>query len=344
MATGCHGSPVVSTAAASAAAATRIAAPRLPRWRGASRKMTGPGRASAARGRRAVCGRARRAPLRASSPAASRSGASFAASASTSSRSPLTSTISAPKRSACLSAWKPSMRTRSVGGGSGTVAGARLVARLAAAVPEHVVDGGRGRGPVGLDQQFDRVQRAGADLDLLGRVVLDQLLALDPRAPGRRRSAGRRRCAARAGRGCRRTASGGRGRSASASPESARSAAAIWARLKNGIRSSPYGRDVVPGVPARELRWPAPRRCRSARSPGTSRPRLAELAQVALEVAHQLVLGVLAERRARSLRRVIVLQLVAPSTARGAAGPPRPCGSRTARAACAASGTSRSRS
>src|SRR4051794_8596323 len=54
-----------------------------------------------------------------------------------------------------------------------------LVARCGAAVPEDVVDGGGGRVAVGGDQQLDRVQRAGADLDLLGRVVLDQLLGVD---------------------------------------------------------------------------------------------------------------------------------------------------------------------
>src|SRR4051794_34183144 len=51
------------------------------------------------------------------------------------------------------------------------VAGMRLVARRGAPVPQQVVDrGGRGR-TVGLHEQLDRVQRAGADLDLLGRVV-----------------------------------------------------------------------------------------------------------------------------------------------------------------------------
>src|SRR3954466_2731385 len=104
------------------------------------------------------------------------SGARAARSASACARSPVTSTICAPKRRACLRAWKPSSLTVSPGsghlicGGSGTVSRARLVARAGAAVPEHVVDGGRGGVPVRRDEQLDRVQRAGADLDLLGGV------------------------------------------------------------------------------------------------------------------------------------------------------------------------------
>ena len=90
---------------------------------------------------------------------------------------------------------------------------------------------------VGGDEQLDGVQRAGADLDLLGRVVLDQLLGVDPgdevvvelehavepqhvrdEVVGEERQRGR-------------------GRRAGARPASARSAAAICARLKNGTAS-----------------------------------------------------------------------------------------------------------
>src|SRR4051794_34640775 len=65
-------------------------------------------------------------------------------------------------------------------GATRAVARAGLVARLAAAVPEHVVDHRGTRASVCGDEQVDGVQRAGADLDLLRRVVLEQLLRLDP--------------------------------------------------------------------------------------------------------------------------------------------------------------------
>src|SRR3954466_2597298 len=61
------------------------------------------------------------------------------------------------------------------------VARTRLVARLAAAVPEHVVHHCGRRVAVGGDEQLNGVQRARADLDLLRRVVLEQLLRRDPR-------------------------------------------------------------------------------------------------------------------------------------------------------------------
>ena len=57
-----------------------------------------------------------------------------------------------------------------------------LVARRGAAVPEHVVDRGRGgAGRVGLHEQLDGMQRAGPDLDLLRGVVLDQRAGVDAR-------------------------------------------------------------------------------------------------------------------------------------------------------------------
>ena len=123
-------SPVVSSAAASAAAATRTQAPMLPMLRGCSSRTTGAGRGSAsvaasveagAAGDRHDAG-ARRpaAPARPVSPASIRS--SLAASWPGQVRCQLgrqapparpgstatASTSSAPKRSACLRAWKPS--------------------------------------------------------------------------------------------------------------------------------------------------------------------------------------------------------------------------------------------
>ena len=69
------------------------------------------------------------------------------------------------------------------------------------------------RAPTALgDDQLDRVHRAGPDLDLLGRPVLDQLAALDPLEQRGVVAAARRRGAGRGGRGCRRTSSAGRGR------------------------------------------------------------------------------------------------------------------------------------
>src|SRR4051812_20969847 len=55
----------------------------------------------------------------------------------------------------------------------------RLVARGGAAVPQHVVHGGGGGGAVGSDEQLAGVQRARPDLDLLGGVVVQALLAVD---------------------------------------------------------------------------------------------------------------------------------------------------------------------
>src|SRR3954465_10749161 len=62
-----------------------------------------------------------------------------------------------------------------------TVARNGLVALARAAVPEDVVAVRGRRGAAHRDQQLDRVQRAGADLDLLWRAVLEQLAGLDPR-------------------------------------------------------------------------------------------------------------------------------------------------------------------
>ena len=107
----------------------------------------------------------------------------------------------------------------SVGRGRGTVAGVRLVARRGAAAPQHPVEGGGGRRRrVRVDEQLDGVQRRRADLDLLARVVLEQRAGVDAPRRDRRRTRARRRSAARAGRGCRRTASGGRGRSRARCP------------------------------------------------------------------------------------------------------------------------------
>ena len=128
-AAGSHGSraPVVSTPAAPAAAATRTTAPTLPRWRGSSSSTTGT-RAAGSSGR-GVEGRAPRdrddprarrprhesasgrSPASRAS-AARRSGASRSASrSSAAASSAAAATTSAPKRSACLSAWKPSSST-----------------------------------------------------------------------------------------------------------------------------------------------------------------------------------------------------------------------------------------
>src|SRR3954464_12463447 len=67
----------------------------------------------------------------------------------------------------------------SIGRAGRPVARVGLVARGGAAVPERVVHGGGGGGAVGLDEQLDGVQRAGPDLDLLGRVVREALLLVD---------------------------------------------------------------------------------------------------------------------------------------------------------------------
>ena len=188
------------------------------------------------------------------------------------SRSPVTSTISAPNRSACLSAWKPSIRTRSVGGRAGTVAGACLVARLAAAVPEHVVDGGRGRVADARATSSSTACSAQARISTSSgescsirvsrsirpdEVVVEREHAVDAQHV-RDEVVGEQRQAVEAGRvgqpGEREVGGGDLGALEERDPVVA------------------VGRDVVPGVPARELAWPAPRRCRSGRRPGTNRP------------------------------------------------------------------------
>ena len=149
--------------------------------------------------------------------------------------------------------------------------GPGLVARLGAAVPEHVVDRGGRRGAVGGDEQLDGVQRAGADLDLLGGVVLEQLARRRCARRGRVRTRARRRGAGRGGRGCRRTASAGGGRASGARPASARSAAAICARLKNGTRAPVVARDVGEARPGREvLLEPVATRARERNAPPCS--------------------------------------------------------------------------
>ena len=180
------------------------------------------------------------------------------------------------------------------------VARVGLVARGGAAVPEHVVDGGRGRVAGGPATSSSTACSAQARISTSsGESCSSSSLGVDARDQVGVEARARRRCAGRGGRGCRRTASGGRGRPSGARPASARSAAAIWARLKNGTVVAVVGRDVVPGGPARERRRRAPRpsrrRARSARNAAVDR-RSPELVEVALEVAHQLVLGVLPER------------------------------------------------
>ena len=55
-----------------------------------------------------------------------------------------------------------------------------LVPRPLTALPQVLVDGRRGTRPAGRDDQLDGMHRARADLDLLGRAMLDQILPLDP--------------------------------------------------------------------------------------------------------------------------------------------------------------------
>ena len=127
-ASACHGSavPVVITPAAPAAAATRTQAPRLPRWRGSSSAITGAGpgwatmpSGSSWRGRRATATTCARGTTAASSSSSTTVGVERdvrreprAQSAASSSASAVqTPSSSAPKRTACLTAWKPSSTT-----------------------------------------------------------------------------------------------------------------------------------------------------------------------------------------------------------------------------------------
>ena len=125
----------------------------------------------------------------------------------------------------------------SVGGVAAAGARAGLVAGPAAAVPERGVDLGRGEVGAGGGEQLDRVDGGGAQLDLLGGAVDEQLAGFDPgaeagsrpRMPSRRRTWGTR-LSAKAVR---------RSRSARpTTPARSRSAASSWARLKKGTRSS----------------------------------------------------------------------------------------------------------
>ena len=69
----------------------------------------------------------------------------------------------------------------SIGGAARAVARDGLVPRPLTALPQVLVDGRRGQPrPAGRDDQLDGMHRARADLDLLGRAMLDQLLPLDP--------------------------------------------------------------------------------------------------------------------------------------------------------------------
>ena len=147
--------------------------------------------------------------------------------------------------------------------------GTGLVGGLLTAVPEHLIDLGGGHGDRRRgDDQLDRVHRAGPDLDLLGRTVLDQLAALDPLRPGRARTPGPDRAAARAERGCRRTSSARRGPRSARPPRGARSAAAICARLRNGTAAR-RRRAVGEALPPRR----ASGRARTAEPPASSTQR-----------------------------------------------------------------------
>ena len=212
--------------------------------------------------------------------------------------------------------WTPPRRSRSatsggatrgsVGGGARPVARVRLVARRGAAVPQRVVDRGRGRGAVGGDEQLDGVhaRRRGSRPPRASRARSARRGRSARRA--RRRTRARRRCAARAARGCRRTASARRGRRPGARPCRCRSAAASWARLKNGTARAVVGRDVAPGrqrAPAARRARPRSRRPR-ARARGTSRRARSRTCapssrSARREQRHQLVPGVLARTRRR---------------------------------------------
>ena len=113
----------------------------------------------------------------------------------------------------------------------------RLVARQRPAVPERVVDRRRRRVPVRGDEQLDRVQGAGADLDLLPGEPCSSSRPSSIRPTSR--SSNSSTPSSRSTCGTRLSANSvSRPRSsAGAMPASARSAAAIWARLKNGTRS-----------------------------------------------------------------------------------------------------------
>ena len=125
--------------------------------------------------------------------------------------------------------------------------------------------------------------------------------ASDSSTPSRRRTCGTRLSA--------KSVSAARS-SAGAMPASARSAAAIWARLKNGTSLAVVGRDVAPGGPARELaRRAAPRAVAAAgeREEASRRARRGRARRAraggAANRRHQLVLGVLAERGGDLARR-----------------------------------------
>ena len=136
---------------------------------------------------------------------------------------------------------------------------------------------------------------------------------------------------------------------AGARPVSARSAAAIWARLKNGTARAAVGRDVAPRVPAGERRGqrPPPSRRRSGRGRGSepysSPTRCPSSLQVAREVAHQHVLGVLPERLGDLVARELRPAAARPRAAAPQAGLDRPEAREAARLAQRRE-TSRSRS
>ena len=236
----------------------------------------------------------------------------------------------------------------SVGGGAGAVARMRLVARRRAAMPERVVDRGRGRGAVRGDEQLDRVDRAGADLDLLGR----SRARAAPRGRSGRRASGSKAStpSIRSTWGTRLSANrvsraevGGRGEAlqvqvgggelrALEERHDARRRRASG-RAQVGDRGEPLrqrDRRAVPAAGEREERPPSPTHARRARS---ARSRTAPSARAPGPA-----------RTSRRPRRRRAVAAPPPSTGRGRAARPRRCGSPTARAACAASGTSPSRS
>ena len=191
----------------------------------------------------------------------------------------------------------------SVRGAPGAVARRGLVARLLAAVPEELSrPRPRSRRARAGDDQLDRVHRAGPDLDLLGRAVLDQLARGRSARPARRRSV--RIPSSRSTCGTRLSANiVSRSRSRKAATPGAcevggRDLRALEERDRRARRSARCRRSSPSrrAVDQRDRRASGgvDRRRRTVRR--ARRDVAPEVAQRAREQRHQLVVGVLAER------------------------------------------------
>ena len=227
----------------------------------------------------------------------------------------------------------------------------RLVALLAAPLPQRVVDRRRGRPLVRGDEQLDGVHaRTRGSRPPRASRARAAPSRLDPLDQLRRRTRARRRAAARGGRGCRRTASARRGRRAGARPCRCEVGRGDLRPLEERHLAAVVGRHVLPGRRAREPLGErarrSPRRCAPAR--GTRRRERRRRARRARAAPARTAPSARARGPGPTTRRPPRRSRApASSSARPRPAPRSPASTvrkPAARAACAASGTSRSRS